>query len=48
MYITADAAWGKLSGGELAGSTDGRVLVQCKRLRATMERTPRVPGVSVL
>lgn len=45
MYITADAAWGKLSGGALSGNTDGRVLVQSKRLQTTMENATRSRSV---
>lgn len=50
MYITADAVWGNLSGGKLAGNTDGRLFVHCKRLQANNgeDTSPRVPGVSFM
>lgn len=50
MYTTADAAWSKLSGGNLAGNADGRLLVHCKHLLAnnSMNMLPSVPGMSVL
>lgn len=48
MYTTADAAWSKLSGGNLAGKADGRLLGHCKHLQANNSESvsPSVPGMS--